>query len=269
MSTDMTDTAKKTILFVDDEPSVLSSVRRLLRREGWKLVTATGGQEGLEQLEAQPVDLVVSDMRMPGMDGAAFLKEVKARYPNAVRIILSGYSERDAVTRAFADADIHDMISKPWDDDQLKAIIRNALHQSDTQDQELEGLHQIINAVDTLPALPRTYQEVCRAVRNADDTSTEAVADVILREPAISARILQMANSAFFGQRRQVDSLSRALVVLGLDMVEKLVLCLGVFHAFPGPEVEGLRLRDLWRHSLACGLAARRLLVERKADRRR
>jgi response regulator RpfG family c-di-GMP phosphodiesterase len=148
---------KKSILLVDDERSILSSLRRLLRREGWNLLTADSGEQGLSVLADQTVDLVISDMRMPQMDGATFLKKVKDLYPNTIRIILTGYAERGAVTKAFTDADIHQMIHKPWDDEELKEILRNALSQTAGQDEESPGLHRIINEVGALPVLPSIY----------------------------------------------------------------------------------------------------------------
>ena len=90
---------RKTILFVDDERSVLSSLRRLLRREDWNLLFADSGPKGLEMMEAHRVDLVVSDVRMPGMDGITFLKAVKERYPHTVRLILSRFSPKSAPCR--------------------------------------------------------------------------------------------------------------------------------------------------------------------------
>ena len=260
---------KKTILFVDDEPNVLSSVRRLLRREGWNLLTAGSGREGLEVLAANPVDLVVSDMRMPEMDGAAFLRQVKECYPAVIRIVLTGYSERQAVTRAFAEADLHEMISKPWDDDELREILRDALQQSASQEGAAHGLHQLINDIDTLPALPQVYAQVRAALKEAAEPSAESVARIILREPTMAARILRIANSAFFGQRRRIETLSRAIVVLGFDMVANLVLSTAVFQDLMDGGVPGFDHSALWRHSVGCGLATRAIEEKRGGDIRR
>ena len=218
-------------------------------------------------LQGQSVDMVISDMRMPQMDGATFLKQVKNLYPDVIRVILTGYAEREAVSRAFSEADIHEMISKPWDDDELKKIIRNALVQSDDQDALSPGLHRVMNKVEALPALPHVYAEVRRLVEQSDEVSNSDIAAAIMVDPAMAARILQIANSAFFGQRREIDTVSRALVVLGLEMVETLVLSVGVFQTFKTEPIEGFTQNDLWMHSMGCSLVAR-LLSELMSESR-
>jgi len=149
-----------TILFVDDEQGVLNSVRRLLRREGWNLLLANSAAEGLQILGEQQVDVVVSDMMMPEMDGAMFLKQVKSLYPTTVRMILTGFSGREMVSRAFSEADIHEIITKPWDDAELKQILHNALEQGADQGRVSPQLRRIISQMQTLPALPALYQEL-------------------------------------------------------------------------------------------------------------
>lgn len=253
----MSEPAGKTLLFVDDERSVLSSLRRLLRREGWNLLFAESAVEGMELLRQHEVDLVVSDMRMPQIDGATFLKKVRQDYPHTVRIMLTGYADRASVSRAFSDAEIHELVSKPWDDDELKQILRDALEQSADQEGEIPGLHAIINEIETLPPLPHTYAEVRQALRKAAANSTEPVAEVIMRDPSMAARLLQVANSSFFGQRRAVDTVSRAILVLGLQMVENLVLATSAFDTLRFDGLPNLTADELWKHSLACGSIAR------------
>lgn len=253
----MAESDTKTLLFVDDERSVLSSLRRLLRREGWNLLFAESAVEGMEILRQHSVDLVVSDMRMPQIDGATFLKKVRQDYPHTVRIMLTGYADRPSVSRAFSDAEIHELVSKPWDDEELKQILRDALEQSAEQEGEIPGLHGIINEIETLPPLPHTYAEVRQALRKAEANSLEPVVEVIMRDPSMAARLLQVANSSFFGQRRTVDTVSRALLVLGLQMVENLVLATNTFDTLHFDRLPNLTAEELWKHSLACGAIAR------------
>jgi len=251
--------AKHTVLLVDDEPHVLASLRRLLRKEGWQLLLAGSGQEGLELLAAHRVDLVVSDMRMPQMDGAAFLRQVRQSYPQVTRLVLSGYAEREAVQRAFEEAGIHEMIAKPWDDEELKGILRGFLQQQESQEREARGLHTLLSQLGPLPVLPQVYFEVHNLLVAEEDPSVEAIARAIRREPAMAAKLMQVANSTFFGQRRQVENVERATIVLGLAMVHGLVLTHGVFQVLEVRQVEGFSHEALWRHSLACGLLARQL----------
>lgn len=247
---------KYTLLFVDDEQSILRSLRRLLHREDYEILLATSGPEGLDLLAKHQVDLVMSDMRMPEMDGATFLKEVHKRYPNTVRLILTGYAEKESVRSAFSDADVHEMISKPWEDDELKQILREALAQTAEQENQGQGLHTIIDEAEALPALPGAFQAVQKALEAADDSSADSVAKVILQDPPLAARILQVANSSFFGQRREVDTISRAILVLGLEMIRNLVLAVGAMQNLRPANVPDIDLEDFWAHSLAVGAIA-------------
>lgn len=125
----MNDTVEQplTLLFVDDEPSILSSLRRLFRPLGYRILTAESGLEGLEVLGRETVDLVVSDMRMPNMDGAKFLKEVRARWPQIVRLLLTGYADMASTIDAINQGEIFRYISKPWNDEEIVSTVRDAL----------------------------------------------------------------------------------------------------------------------------------------------
>ncbi|MBT4980752.1 MAG: response regulator [Gemmatimonadetes bacterium] len=117
---------RRTVLFVDDETKVLSSVRRLLRKQNWNLLFANSGMQGLEIIEDHDVDLVVSDIRMPHMDGLEFLNKVKARFPNIGRIAFTGYADDEMLSRIFSEADVYTLIPKPWDNNEMKLIISDA-----------------------------------------------------------------------------------------------------------------------------------------------
>jgi response regulator RpfG family c-di-GMP phosphodiesterase len=121
------DSTTATLLFVDDEPSILSSLRRLFRPHGYKIFTAEGGALGLEVLEKEHVDLVVSDMRMPEMDGAHFLEQVRGRWPQVVRLLLTGYADIGSTVAAINCGEIYRYISKPWDDNDIVLTVREAL----------------------------------------------------------------------------------------------------------------------------------------------
>ena len=129
--------ASPTLLFVDDEPGILSSLRRLFRPHGYRIFIAEGGAAGLEILEKEHIDLVISDMRMPEMDGAAFLKEVRSRWPKVMRILLTGYADITSTVAAINQGEIYRYISKPWDDSEIVTIVREAIER---QSLELENL---------------------------------------------------------------------------------------------------------------------------------
>jgi len=117
------------LLVVDDEQNILSSLRRLLRRESYELATASTGEEALRAMEEQPADVVISDYRMPGMSGTELLKEIQNRWPDTVRIVLSGYSEVNAIIDAINEGWIYKFITKPWNDEEILLSIRRAVEQ--------------------------------------------------------------------------------------------------------------------------------------------
>ena len=125
----------RTLLLVDDEPNIVAALKRLLRRDGYTILTAGSGQEGLEQLSQHPVDIIVSDQRMPGMTGVEFLRTAKALYPETLRIVLSGYTELQSVTDAINEGAIYRFLTKPWIDDQLRSFILEAFQHKELADE--------------------------------------------------------------------------------------------------------------------------------------
>ncbi len=116
------------MLVVDDEPQVAHALRRLLRREGFEVMVAFSGEEALEKLQTFPPDIVLSDFRMPGMNGSQLLQHIKARHPLALRLIISGYADFKSVAAGMAEGELCRFISKPWDDAELVAYLRGLLH---------------------------------------------------------------------------------------------------------------------------------------------
>ena len=129
---------KHTVLFVDDEENILHALRRLFRREGYHILTATSGPEGLELVRENEVSLVISDQRMPQMIGAEFLGHVRDLAPHAVRIMLTGYSDIEAATQAINEGGVYRYITKPWDDEELKITVREALERFELEQRNRE-----------------------------------------------------------------------------------------------------------------------------------
>ncbi len=167
----MSEATPATLLFVDDEPSILSSLRRLFRPHGYRILVAESGQAGLDTLATESVDLVISDMRMPEMDGAHFLKEVRTRWPGIVRILLTGYADISSTIAAINEGEIYRYISKPWDDAEIVLIVREALERQRllNENQRLTELTQAQNdALKTLNAsLETKVAERTEEVREA------------------------------------------------------------------------------------------------------
>ncbi len=122
---------RHTVLCVDDEKNILQSLKRLLRKEDYRLLTASSGEEGLKVLEENDVHMVISDQRMPEMSGTEFLSAIKTQYPDVLRIILSGYTDVDSITESINKGHIYKFLLKPWNDQNLKLEIKQAIEQYD------------------------------------------------------------------------------------------------------------------------------------------
>jgi YesN/AraC family two-component response regulator len=153
---------KPRILFVDDEPMVLQGLQRMLRsmRDTWDMHFLEGGEKALAFMVEHPVDVLVTDMRMPVMNGAQLLAETMRRHPATVRLVLSGHADRDLVTQCLGVA--HQYISKPCDSEQLKAMVRNACLIGGSL--VTEKVKRTLGSVDRLPSLPSVYLELTQAL---------------------------------------------------------------------------------------------------------
>lgn len=146
-------TRTRTILLVDDEENILAAMRRVLRREGYRILTAGGGQEGLELLATNPVDVIISDQRMPNMSGVEFLRQAKATYPETIRIVLSGYTELQSITDAINEGAIYKFLTKPWEDELIRANIAEAFRHKELGDDNRRLALELARANEELQAL--------------------------------------------------------------------------------------------------------------------
>src|SRR5450755_493810 len=236
----------KRILFVDDEPMVLQGLQRSLRtmRMEWETKFATSGPEALEMMAEAPFDVVITDMRMPGMDGAQLLDLVKAKFPRTVRIILSGQSDRETILRSVGPS--HQYLSKPCDVDELKPRLARAFALRDMLGDP--HLKEVVGRLKSVPSLPALYVAVTDALRNPD-TPIARIGDIIAQDMGMCAKVLQLVNSAFFGLSCQVSSPQQAASLIGIENLKALVLSLEVFSDFGGPLTQELGF--LWNHSMA------------------
>ena len=219
----------KRILFVDDESNILDGIRRMLHadRKRWDIHFAVGGEAALHACEAANFDVVISDMRMPGMDGATLLGNIRDRFPGTARIILSGYSEGALSERAVPVA--HRLLVKPCD----AAELRNTIERVCALQEILcaPELRRIIGSVGELPCLSRTYISLTQAVENPD-ASIIQVADIIEQDVAMSAKVLQLVNSAFYGLAQNATNLRSAASHLGMETIKHLALATETFRVF-------------------------------------
>jgi len=253
----------KQILFVDDEANVLDGLRVLLRkyRHEWTMEFALGGPQALALLEARAFDVVVTDLRMPGIDGLTLLKFLRAHHPHTIRIVLSGDPGRTSALAAVPLA--HQSLTKPCRPGELEALLaRASLLGALIGDPEVRGA---IGRLDELPSLPTTYARLLRVFED-ERSCTADVAEVVSSDIAISAKILQLANSAFFGTGRQVTSVAQAIPLMGWETVKTLTLTTELFAARGLPAPVRAFAQGLHEHSLVVAQLAAELVENR--DRR-
>src|SRR5271170_5865474 len=237
----------KRVLFVDDEPRVLEQLRQMLESQKgqWDMAFAPGGEAALMLLDATPFDVVVSDIAMPGMDGAALMKIVCERYPAIVRIVLSAPQEMEEALRAVPVA--HQFLLKPCDPNMLRVAVERATSLSNILSNKL--LANLVGSVKDLPVLPRTYLALRQKLAEPE-ASIRDVVRIVEQDVAISAKVLQLVNSAFFGLPREVSSVKTAVGFLGIDTLQSLVLSAGVFSIFDQlAKLPGFSCEELQAHS--------------------
>ncbi len=243
----------KRVLFVDDEQYVLDGLKRALHslRSDWQIEFSASGEEALRKLAEREFDVIVTDMRMPGMSGSELLTQVLERYPNTVRIMLSGTVEHDAVLRSATTA--HQYLSKPCDAITLRATLDAALRIRSMLTSP--RLRTLISRMTSLPSLPTVYAELVKSLEN-EEVSCRELGGIIAKDIGMTVKTLQLANSAFFGLSRHIASPEDAAVYLGVDTIRALTLSTSVFSAFREAGLtEGL-IGHLQRHSIATGTLA-------------
>jgi len=235
------------ILFVDDEPRILEGLQRMLRplRGAWEMKFATGGEEALPMMEAAPYDVIVTDMKMPRMDGAALLGIVREKYPGTLRIVLSGYTELEASYRAVPVA--HQFLLKPCDADKLRSAIERGTCLIDLLNNK--ALANMIGSLKDLPSAPQTYLQLRNELESAEPSMGRIVA-IIENDVAIVAKVLQMVNSAFFGIPREVTNIQMAVTLIGSNILHHLVLSIEAFRAFRvDKRISGFSLEEFHAHA--------------------
>lgn len=245
----------KKILFVDDDPHLLEGLERILLAmpHDWKMAFVATGPRAVDMLQQEHFDVVVSDIRMPGMDGIQLLAEVKRLSPDTIRFLLSGQTENELIYRSVAEA--HQFLSKPCKPKLLKECVDRAIALRELLNND--SLLAMVAQLGTLPPVPEVYARLCEALKDSE-CSVNDVGRIIEMDQAMTAKILQVTNSAFFALRQQVSTAAHAVSLLGLDTVKALVLATGVFapmeeSRFP----KGFSIDALWKHSMLVGAYAR------------
>jgi putative nucleotidyltransferase with HDIG domain len=247
----------KRVLFVDDDAPVLEGLRLRLRplRENWDMAFIDSAFGALDLLTQQPFDVIVTDMRMPRMDGAELLQIVRQRWPETVRIVLSGYSEMSQTVRLAPLA--HQYLSKPCEPDQLENIVNRCLALQQLLREP--ALRSAVGHLRELPPVPETYSRL-QAAMAVENVSVQEVANIVAHDTVIAAKVLQMVNSAFFRLPRKVTSIEQAVTYLGLVSVRNLVISAEVFaKALPSRGQRALNVECLQEHALRVACATQAL----------
>ncbi len=207
-----------TLLLVDDEANILSSLRRLFRPHGYKILAAEGGREGLEILAVHEVDLIISDMRMPEMDGATFLARTAEQWPDTIRILLTGYADMSATIAAINEGKIYKYFSKPWEENDILLSVRHALEQRflEQERRRLLALTQKQNAQlhdlnTSLEEKVRQRTEELRQAMGMLETAHESLKKNYVNTIKVFSNIIEMREGALAGHSRRVAELARRL----------------------------------------------------------
>jgi HD-like signal output (HDOD) protein/CheY-like chemotaxis protein len=242
-------TVSTTVLLLDDEEAILASLRSLLRHEGYNLRCFNDGFEALNYLKTNNVDIIVSDMRMPKLTGIEFLNKASDYCPQASRVILSGYEEKEIVISAIAKGLAQHYLMKPWEDDSFRRLLAETVdRQKKLRDNKLK---ELLATFSSLPAPPDFYNKL-RGMLSSPDNSVGGLVSEIENSPPLVAKLLSVANSVYYGTRRPVTSVREAVVFIGTDYIANLVLAIEAFQVVScGVKPDSFRLvEQLWENAL-------------------
>lgn len=246
----------KRILFVDDERCVLDALRRIVRpmRGEWNVDYAESGDQALALARHEAYDVIVSDMKMPGMCGVDVLREVRASWPATVRVILSGQAEQEQILKAVPHT--HQFLTKPCDSDRILGTLRSALRLGEILGDPVVA--RLCSGFGALPSVPATYAAIV-AELGRGDPAFEEIARIVGQDVAMSAKVLQLVNSSFFGLVSPISSPTQAVGYLGLETMRALALQIGVFAQVRGTPQVLAALARLNERSNEAALLARRI----------
>ena len=240
----------KRLLFVDDAPEILSAIRRSFFDSEYDVLTAESGMSALDILKTTEISLIVSDLRMPEMDGYQLLAAVKREYPHVIRIILSGYSDEKLVLKALQKNIAKVYLLKPWDNDVLRKLVDQLFCTEDLL--RSSNVLSLINNVGELPTLKQSYRNILSLIDQ--DAEIPEIIRSIETDQSIAAKILHIANSAFYGLR--TGSVAKAVRYLGLNTMRSLVLTTPIMDVFSKPR----RGNNFAEEQLAVAMRTNRIL---------
>jgi len=254
---------KRKILFVDDDPIMRELFGTVLagERDRWEVATVDSGEAALPLLNTMVFDVVVSDMRMPGMSGTELIHEVKRRSPRTARIILSGVVDQKEIAESLRET--HQFIPKPLQPKVLKATLAR-IGGLDAYLQD-EKIKHVVTQLDTLPSFPSLYFEIMKELDSADP-SLEKVAAIAAKDPGMTVKLLQIVNAASLGLARRFTNPVEAVQQLGIAAVQSLALSAHVFTCFENHKLKGFAVTKLWDHGANTARLARKIMEAERAE---
>lgn len=256
---------KPCILFVDDQTSVLEGLRRSLRamRDKWEMLFVDSARAALEQMAITPIDVIVSDIRMPEMGGAELLAEVEKRNPRVIRIILSGQVDEGSAFRLLGVS--HQFLPKPSDPDTIANVVERALGLRDLlTDTKLQAL---VASQHALPTPPAIYDSLSKELRSLEP-SLETVAKIVSQDPGLTVKILQLVSSGYLSAGRNVSNPLEAVKHLGLARIEGLVVSHGAIFENDNFPMADAWLEAFWNHCISCAGLAHAIAEEEGLDQK-
>jgi HD-like signal output (HDOD) protein/ActR/RegA family two-component response regulator len=252
----------KRILFVDDDQNLLDGIRRMMRcyRDGWEMEFVASGEAALVACGERKYDVVISDLRMPGMDGAQLMSEIRERHPEIARLILSGYAGATITAKAMQVA--HRVLAKPCEPLQLIEAIEQVCAWQEVLREE--ALLRVIGSMGELPALSNTYMELSSAVQHPK-VAAATITKIIEQDAGMAAKILHVVNCGFFGRGQRASSVAQAVGTLGADVIHMVALQTEASRIFrPNAKVASSFWEGLERHSRHTAIIAGTLPVARE-----
>ncbi|NSW92451.1 MAG: HDOD domain-containing protein [Firmicutes bacterium] len=240
------DQMNKNILFVDDEKQILKAIKRLFLGSDYNVFLAESGEQALEVLDKEDISVIITDMRMPNMDGYQLLKKVKEKHPLVFRLILSGYADENIVFKALRENLAKSYLFKPWDNQNLLEVIEQVFESVEMINNK--KLLTLLNNIEEFPPLASSYNKLCSLIEKGAEI--DKIAMVIEEDQAIAVKVLQIANSTYYGLR--TGSVKQAISHLGLTNLRNLILTTTAFEDLneKGNFVSNKKL--LWEHACLC-----------------
>ncbi|NOZ08751.1 MAG: response regulator [FCB group bacterium] len=252
------------VLFVDDESKILSGIKRSLRhkRSDWEMEFYTSAVDALTAINDNPCDVVVTDIRMPGMDGVELIERISQQYPTTIRIMLSGQSDNDKFIKSGHLA--HYFLNKPTDAETISEVIERMLK---VRDKVSNSRMSLLMSLRSIPSLPTLYSQLVMEI-NSEHSTSNTIAAIIEKDIGMTAKILKLVNSSFYGMRNKVHSVAFAISLLGSNTLKSFVLFYRLNNAYESLKMKHLDVNQLWKISEQISVLAGEIAKNERANKK-